>query len=97
MSRQTIATAEALLQQLNQTLDLPPEPRFLDETTGRVGWCVGNIHLNSANGRHSIAQVRSVAGGVKDLSPVLSTSDACAWLRAALEGVQLARTRCGCG
>lgn len=92
MARITVGQVEALLYRLNSSLNLPTECLVTDQETGRTSWSPGSIFLERSNGCSNIRQVISPAGGVRDLAPGLTLSEAHRWVSAACIGADLART-----
>jgi hypothetical protein len=96
MARLTRKHVEFMIHHLNETLDLPVETYVLDEKTGEYIAQVGCIYLVRSGYGLNICQLKSEAGAYLELAYSLSTAEAHNWVIAALAGVTLARTRCGC-
>jgi hypothetical protein len=96
MARLTRKHVEFMIHHLNETLDLPVETYVLDEETGEHIAQIGCIHLVRSGYGLNICQLKSEAGESLELAYSLSTAEAHNWVIAALAGVALARTRCGC-
>jgi hypothetical protein len=96
MARLTRKHVEFMIHHLNETLDLPVETYVLDEETGERIAQIGCIHLVRSGTGFTIYQLVNDAGACRSLACSLSTAEAHNWIIAALAGVTLARTRCGC-